>query len=205
MYRILISDAELWIRRYLVKTIPTLNLDLKIVDVFDNGQIALDEIKQGTIDIVISDIRLPTIGGIDLVKTSHDMNLETKFIFLSEYDDFSQIKNAMKIDDVDYVLKPIEKDELKSAIERVCLQIELEKCDDLLDGKIHDDIYKILRNFVIDRDEKELLKADRICEESNIKYSSMMLSVVHSSTRLLNKKEIEDIFYEALNKSYGED
>lgn len=205
MYRILISDAELWIRRYLVKTIPTLNLDLKIVDVFDNGQIALDEIKQGTIDIVISDIRLPTIGGIDLVKTSHDMNLETKFIFLSEYDDFPLIKNAMKIDDVDYVLKSIEKDELKSAIERVCLQIELEKCDDLLDGKIHDDIYKILRNFVIDRDEKELLKADRICEESNIKYSSMMLSVVHSSTRLLNKKEIEDIFYEALNKSYGED
>jgi two-component system response regulator YesN len=205
MYRILISDAEFWIRRYLVKTIPTLNLDLKIVDVFDNGQIALEEIKQGTIDIVISDIRLPTIGGIDLVKTSNDMNLETKFIFLSEYDDFPLIKNAMKIDDVDYVLKPIEKDELKSAIERVCLQIEFEKRDDLLEGKIHDDIYKILRNFVIDRDEKELLKADRICEESNIKYSSMMLSVVQSSTRLLNKKEIEDIFYEALNKSYGDD
>ncbi len=205
MYRILILDYELWIRRYLVKTIPALNLDLEIVDDFDNGKFALDEIKQGEIDIVISDIRLPAIDGIELLKISHDMKLKTKFIFLSEYDDFPLIKAAMRIDDVDYVLKPIEKDELKSAIERSALQIEFENRSGLLDVKIYNDIYKILRNYIIDRDESELVKLDRICEESNIKYSSMMFALIQSGTRFQNKKDIEDIFYEALKESFSDD
>ncbi|MGH4038769.1 MAG: response regulator transcription factor [Sphaerochaeta sp.] len=205
MYRILILGTEVWLRKYLVKTITAMNLNFKIVDAVDNGQIALHEIKEGKIDIVISDIILSTIDGYELLKFSHDRKLKTKFIFISEYENFSLIKSAMKIDDIDYVLKPIKKEELISAVERVCIQIDFENGRDLLEIKICNDLHKIFRNYIIDRDESELVNAYRIFEDSSNKYTSMMFAVVQSSIRLQNEKDIEDFFYEVLKESFSED
>jgi YesN/AraC family two-component response regulator len=205
MYRVLIVDDEQWIRRWLVKTIPTLRSDVEIVDAFDNGQTALDVIINGQIDIVVSDIRMPIIDGLELLKLVHESKLKTKFILISGYDDFSYAKTAIKLGAIDYVLKPIEKDELKVALDNTILQIEDDKKIDNNPELIHSAIYKILRTFVIDKDESELSDIKSICIENNIKYNYIMLAVLQPSMVVQNKNYIKDALSSALNKRFEND
>ena len=85
-----------------------------------DGLEAFDLIQTQHPDIVITDIRMPGIDGIDLVKKTREMNLQTHFIIISGFKHFEYAKNAIKYGVDDYLLKPIKKDELTHILEKIC-------------------------------------------------------------------------------------
>lgn len=71
----------------------------------ENGAKALELAKEVEPDIIITDIRMPVMDGIELIRAVNELNLGTRFIVLSSYDDFVYVKQAMKLGAEDYLLK----------------------------------------------------------------------------------------------------
>jgi len=92
-----------------------------------NGEDALEILKQSNPHLAIIDIHMPRSNGLQLLhQASEILYLRTKFINLSAYNDFEYAKTAMRYGVSDYILKPIDDDELIPALKKVRNQIDNE-------------------------------------------------------------------------------
>jgi len=195
MYKILVVDDEQWIRKWLVKMIPTLLDNVEVINSYDNGEKVIQEIEKYSIDIVVSDIRMPIVGGLELIKEANKKNLNTKFILISGYDEFEYARSALKLGVVDYLLKPIEKIELNKALNKAIGLIENEKSSCSSHELVQGAIYKILYSFINDGDFSEFKKINPLLNRNNIKYDFIRIGLIQSNT--INKDEfyIKDILF----------
>lgn len=117
--RIIVVDDDKIIRMGLIKILNKLFQDHEVVGDFQNGALALDYLKknEGQVDLVITDIKMPVMTGIELVKSSiNELKSPPIFLVLSGYDEFTYVRDTMKYGAFNYLLKPIKKDELKRVI-----------------------------------------------------------------------------------------
>ncbi len=105
MYRVVIVDDEAIVRIGLKSMINWEKHGFQIVGEASNGQKGLDLIREEKPDITFVDIKMPVVDGIEMIKSSMELNHTTKFIVLSSYDDFDLVKKAMKLGAEDYLLK----------------------------------------------------------------------------------------------------
>lgn len=90
-----------------------------------SGDQALDIIKQERIDIVLTDIQMPGMNGLELAKQINKLNQNIKIIFLSSYDSFAYAKEALRLGCIDYLHKPtMDEQELKQAFSKVVTMLE---------------------------------------------------------------------------------
>ncbi|SHH70691.1 response regulator transcription factor [Clostridium grantii] len=118
MIKVLIVDDEYTIRKGLEKTVPWQKYGYSVEYTAKNGLDALDYFKENYADIVISDIKMPLMDGLELQKKLHSKYPELPFIFISGYEDFKYAKEAMKYGAFSYILKPIDIDELLTEVNR---------------------------------------------------------------------------------------
>jgi YesN/AraC family two-component response regulator len=118
MKKVLLVDDERWVRTALKWTINKLNLPLQVVHECQNGLEALDWIKMNDVDLVLTDIRMPVMDGLALVKELSSLNGDYEVIVISVHDEFQFIQQAMRSGVTDYLLKPIEEDEIKVCLEK---------------------------------------------------------------------------------------
>ena len=113
MIKILIVDDEPFIRQGLKILINWEEYGYEIAGEAANGIEAIKELEKKEIDLIIADIKMPEMNGIELIEYVHENILtEVKFIMLSGYYEFEYAKKAIKYNVTDYILKPIQKDEL---------------------------------------------------------------------------------------------
>lgn len=119
---IVVDDNKVELRE-VCRLVESLDLNLEIVGRFVNGKEAYDFVLENEIDIVISDVEMPVMDGIELICQMNESRKNAEVIFISCYDDFNYIRNALKNDAFDYILKPINKHEFRMAMKTLC-----EKC-----------------------------------------------------------------------------
>jgi YesN/AraC family two-component response regulator len=122
MKTILLVDDERWVRKTLIWTINQLNLPIQVIHECGNGLEALDWVKENEVDLILTDIRMPVMDGIQLVKEIASLNQTLDVVVISVHDEFQFVQQALRSGVQDYLLKPIDEDEL-----RVCLEKWLEK------------------------------------------------------------------------------
>lgn len=83
-----------------------------------NGRVAYEMILEHEPDIVITDVNMPGVDGIELAKRIYELNRKIKVIFLSGYDEFSYVKSAMQMGAMDYLLKPFTEKEIEKVINK---------------------------------------------------------------------------------------
>jgi two-component system, response regulator YesN len=127
MLKVLLADDEPVILRGLRKLIPWDHYGLEIIGTVTNGVDLLKSTLENTPDIVISDICMPGMSGIDVIKHLNKSNRTTKFIFISAYSDTKIIDNAKENGAEAYLVKPIKKIELEMAISKTLLYLQ-ESC-----------------------------------------------------------------------------
>jgi len=94
----------------------------------ENGKKALEMVKDLSPDIIITDIKMPQLNGIGLIKSLKELKSPAKFVVLSSYDDFEYVKEAMKVGAEDYILKlEMEPDKLLDILNRVKEKITQER------------------------------------------------------------------------------
>lgn len=116
MFSVVIADDEPLIIKGLMKMVDWKKLNTEVVGTSRNGEQLMRQIEELTPDIIISDISMPIKSGIDVIKYIKDKNLKSKVIFLSAFQEFEYAKQALKYGVVEYLLKPVTKEELEQAI-----------------------------------------------------------------------------------------
>ncbi|OPJ61390.1 response regulator transcription factor [Clostridium oryzae] len=127
MLKVLLVDDEPSVIQLLENVIDWKTLGFTICGTASNGEDALEILKQSNPHLAIIDIRMPGMNGLQLLKAASEiLYLRTKFVILSAYNDFQYAKTAMRYGAVDYILKPIDDDEVVPVLERVKKQIDIE-------------------------------------------------------------------------------
>ena len=147
MYKLCIVDDEKQIREGLKNLIPWENYGIQICGEADNGKDALELIAKTNPEILITDIRMPGIDGIELIKAVRQINDHCKIVVLSGYDDFELVRQAMRYGAVDYLLKPSSREEIIQLIEEISDNIE----DELNSRLKNNENMKLLKNNVFNR------------------------------------------------------
>ena len=123
MYKILIVDDEKIERNGIRMLLNSLGYSFEIAEA-NNGQTAYDLMSGNEFDIVLTDIKMPFMNGIELIKKCRDNGSEQKFIIFSGCNEFGYAKQAVKMDVSDYILKPVDPSEFEDTINKVIGEIE---------------------------------------------------------------------------------
>ena len=120
MVRILLVDDEPFIVQGLKAMLEQGNQNCEIVGEASNGKEALDFLKQREVDLVIADIQMPVMSGLELLETIRKEKIsDAYFVILSGYSDFQYAQQALRYKTMDYVLKPVKQEELEHIIAQV--------------------------------------------------------------------------------------
>lgn len=121
-YTIVVAEDEELLLNNLISKIEKTDEDFQVVGKAQTGSQAYDLVEQYTPDVVITDIRMPVMDGIALLTKVREQFPLTKFIITSGYSDFEYARSAIALQVSDYLLKPVDPEEL----ERVLLKIKKE-------------------------------------------------------------------------------
>lgn len=120
MLRVMLVDDEPYILQGLRILIDWESEGYELVAVMSNGQEAYEYLKNNTVDLIISDIQMPVMNGLELLeKINTEKISDARFVVLTGYDDFSYTQKAIRSNCHDYILKPVKKDELLSILRNV--------------------------------------------------------------------------------------
>ena len=103
MYRLIIVDDEFEIRNGLSRYFPWESVGVEAAAVFENARGALDYIRRNPVDVVLTDIEMPGMSGIELARVIHEQRLPVKVIFLSAYKKFEYARDAISYRVVHYI------------------------------------------------------------------------------------------------------
>jgi len=119
VYKLVIVDDEDEIRHALSTYIPWSNMGFKFVDSFTNGRDAYNYFHKNKIDVLLCDIKMPIMNGIELAERVYNENLVSKVVFLSAHREFDYARKALTIGVEDYVLKPTKYQELFDCFQKI--------------------------------------------------------------------------------------
>lgn len=131
MRQLLIADDEKIIREGIAKLIQTSDLPVTIVGQAANGQQALEMMHSTHPELVIIDITMPAITGLDVIEQAKEFLPASKFIIISGHDSFPFAQKAIELGAFHYLLKPIKRNQLLSVVEHALETLE-EKEKDLV-------------------------------------------------------------------------
>lgn len=124
MYRVLVADDERVIREGISEMIDWSSLGLELVGTAEDGRIACEQINKLHPNIVITDIRMPEMDGLELINTIHKTRPELIFIVLSGYGEFDYANQAMKYGVKRYILKPCDESEIEEALKAAIEELD---------------------------------------------------------------------------------
>ena len=124
----LIVDDDVFVRKCLLKMLPWEELGFSQVLEATDGTSALKTALKTAPDLLISDVKMPGLSGLQLAEKLRASMVDIYMIILSEYSDFEFVHKALKIDVQDYILKPITKERLGEITEKIReMTVQLER------------------------------------------------------------------------------
>lgn len=113
MLRVMLVDDEPFILQGLQVLIDWESEGFMIVKLAENGQEALEYLRENQVDLILADIKMPVMDGISLLKTVREEELsDALFVILSGYSEFTYAQTAVRYNCMDYILKPVQKENL---------------------------------------------------------------------------------------------
>lgn len=198
MLNVLIVDDEQIVRVYLQSMMNWEEHGCEIVGTCKNGIEALEVLKTTQVDIVLTDLKMPKMNGLQLIEEIKTRNLVTKVIVLSNHSDYDLVRQAMKLGAMDYFIKiNLQAEDLLSLIEQVKVEVnELQLKQRLLQEEEKRDIeqFKIGRKSFL----TTVLKGDIYYSELELEQYGKMYHLFEPQMSLyrLRMKESDKIEHE---------
>lgn len=127
MHKVLIVDDEPIVREGLEWIIEWEKYNYQIIGTAENGKEGLEKIRSLEPDLVVTDIRMPEISGIEMIRQARKEEFDCECIILSGYSDFAYAQEAIELGMLSYLLKPIDEDELIHSLKKISDEIEKKK------------------------------------------------------------------------------
>ncbi|MDT8717267.1 response regulator [Clostridium sp. 19966] len=215
MLKVIIVDDEPFVREGMKSVISWGKYDVKLCGEAEDGEEALKLIKEINPDIVITDIRMPEMSGLELIeKAKKELGSKAEFIILSGYTDFKYAQKAIKSNVFNYLLKPIDEDELVKVIleikERIKQNAESNEenslIENLINGKKVDNLnysaYKNILNSKIRYIYLEIDVLDWLEDLNEVELKEKLRELEESIYRVIHRENINCIYQEQIWK-YG--
>ena len=116
MFSVIVVDDEMMIRTSISAFINNCDVGFEVVGTFRDGSDAIKYLEENNVDLVISDIRMVQVSGIDLAQYIYENKPWTQVILLSGYTDFEYAKAAIKYNVKEYITKPTDFENLKNSL-----------------------------------------------------------------------------------------
>lgn len=126
-YKILLVDDERFMLSYLRDCIPWDTLNVEVAACAQNGEDAIEKTRLYKPDLIITDIVMPTMYGLEFIKNIYGQFKKTKIIILSGHQNFSFAKEALSYGVVDYIVKPSLASEIQASVRKAISSIEQER------------------------------------------------------------------------------
>lgn len=118
-HSVYVIDDEPWSVVDLMKNVKWSELNFEIPRYFNSSGKALESILQTDPDVVFTDIRMPVLSGLDLIREARSNGCGCKFVILSSYSEFEYAKEAIRFGVFDYCLKPIDPQNISDVLNRI--------------------------------------------------------------------------------------
>lgn len=207
MLDVVIIDDEDYIREGLKRIIDWNKYGFRICGEAGNGSRGLARIREFKPDLVIVDIRMPLMDGLEMIKALRSENSTCEFIVLTAYSDFKYAQTAIELGIDSYVLKPIEQAVLIEKISRVYDKImDKRQTRQNIDMSIHITKERILQSILLDQIDAQMLDKYNSLSEFGFPWSSYRVALVEmeeagrmdaSILKANVKKQIEIIISES--------
>lgn len=188
MYKIFLADDEIWVIMGLKKLIEKIGAPFQVVGEASNGVMALEEIEKKKPDVLITDIRMPGMDGLELMKEIRKKKLDTKVVLVSGYAEFDYAQKAIRMGAVDYLLKPVEAETFAKVLEN------LEKMLDERGGKQEEQPEEILNPSAL----------ENIVEEIQSRYNENITLTGFSEKHNISEGHLSNLLKERLGMSFSE-
>lgn len=178
MYTIVIADDEEELRSAIIRKMDWNSIGFQIVGEAGNGIEALEMVEKEEPDLLLTDIRMPFLSGIELARQVREIRPTTQIVFLSGFDDFTYAQQAIQYNVISYLLKPITMADLTQKL----LEIK-NKLDHLFEEfHILSKVLKDSQSFVVP------LLLDECGERDTLEREEMLLDQAISCELIQNKK-----------------
>ena len=177
MYRILVVDDEKIERKGVMFLFKQMDIDCEIVEIV-NGQVALEYLENNEVDILLTDVKMPHMDGMELIKQIKERNLNPnmKIIIVSGYSDFEYAKLAVKLGVSDYILKPVDPREFEPTLRKILDELDSQKYEqDLKEKSMSFMKQHYLYSLVNGLGSNEVEELGLSKKELNIDYHRLML------------------------------
>ncbi len=196
MYSVFIVDDEVIVREGIRSKIDWDNLPFTFAGEASDGELALSMIQDIKPDILITDIKMPFMDGLELAKTVKKMQPWIRIIILSGHDEFDYAKKAISIGVEDYILKPFTSDDLLTSMNKIAELLDNQKKElsniTRLKNEIEASSNLIREKFLSDLILGALNSSDAIEKASELsisllsRYYLVIISELHSDTNSIN-------------------
>jgi len=196
MKKAIVIDDENRTRELIVKMINSFGFPIEAIQGGNNVESGIKSIEEHSPDIVFLDIQMPDGTGFDVIKSIKNKNFEV--IFITAHEEFA-IK-AIKFSALDYILKPIDVEELKNAVEKAIKTIDEKKEESQFDALQHNINPNVKRRLVLKTQESvHVVELDTIIRcEADRNYTSFFLT---GNKKILVSKTLKE--YEILLTGYN--
>lgn len=126
-YTIVVAEDEELLLSNLVQKIQKADEEFEVVGTAQTGSQALDLITEVNPDVVITDIRMPVMDGITLLSKVREQFPLTKFVITSGFSDFEYARSAIALQVSDYLLKPVDTEELAAVLYKIKKEFQITK------------------------------------------------------------------------------
>lgn len=124
LYKVMLVDDEEEVREAMEKRIDWESIGFEVVATAENGEDGLDKAEIYEPDVVMTDIQMPFMDGLTMIKRIKNQIPDLRSVILSGYDEFEYAKEAIKLEAEEYILKPIDSEELKGVFERIKARLD---------------------------------------------------------------------------------
>lgn len=191
MYNVLIADDEPAVREGLSIMIDWNSYGFTISNTAQNGRDALEKLTSDSYNLVITDIRMPVLNGLQLIKEIRDKSTDTKIMIISGYCEFEYAKRAIEYGVKAYLLKPINRDELLMNI--LNIRVEL---DEIYLANENKNIHVLLKN-------KHPKIIDQIIKYIEMNYPEDLNLKTIAETFFINPAYLGQLFKNSLNETFS--
>ena len=208
MYSVIIIDDEVWVIEVIKNIIDWKEYGFKIINSYKDGLEGLEGVKKYKPNLVITDIRMPGMTGLEIIKEIAMQELSAMSVVISGYNDFEYAQTALTYGAIGYLLKPIDAGELIRVVEKALGILEqteeIKQRETHIRKKYEDTVERLREQFFknyFDENEKHIININEMNDALKLNFGSgcyRIMSLVCS-----NKANIEAL-YRVLNKAIWE-
>lgn len=150
MYTVVVADDEEELRRALVRRVDWESVGFQVVGEAENGAEALELVEKLEPDLLLTDVQMPFVNGIELARQVREIRPNIHIAFLSGYDEFSYAQQAIQYNIISYILKPISSSEMAAEMAKIKDKIDEKFREFASQAQEHVEIASFLMPLLLD-------------------------------------------------------